>query len=324
MASISFTLHQLDAFRAVARYGSFSNAAKTLFISQPSLTSLVRNLEDALGVRLFDRTTRKVELTSAGLEFLTVVERTFSDLELAQDNLAGLLSVRRGKVVVGALPSASAGVVPRALYAFKRAFPDVQVIVKDAVAGGLLDMVRSGGVDFAIGSYTRVEPELHFKSVVKDEMHLVCRSDHRLAGRKQVAWSEIQDDPFIAMSPGTSVRHATDSAFVQLKVVKQVSYEVTLLSTMFGLARAGVGVTALPTTVLKVFTVDGVSTVPLVRPTIHRDIGFVTRRGREPSPAASSFMQAIAREISGRGETRIAKPVLRSASARPTQNARKP
>ncbi|RQS66506.1 LysR family transcriptional regulator [Burkholderia sp. Bp8963] len=294
---INLTLHQIDAFRAVARYRSFSAAAKALFISQPSLTLLIRNLEEALAARLFDRTTRKVELTAAGEEFLPVSERIFAELELARENIANRSALRRGKVSLGALPSASAYVIPNSIYEFRQAYPEIAVNVKDGVAGELIDMVRAGEVDFAVGSYTSVEPDLQFRSVTRDEMYLVCRSDHRLAGRRKVKWSEILGEPFIAMSPGTSVRYATDTAFASLKAVKAPTYDVALLSTMFGLARAGVGVTALPMTVLEVFNVQDVSKIPLVEPVVRRDIGFVTRRGRDPSPAARKLMETIERRV---------------------------
>lgn len=297
MRPINFTLHQLDAFRAVARYRSFSHAAKSLFVSQPSLTSLIHNLETSLGVRLFDRTTRRVELTPAGHELLPIAERTFSELELARANLADLGALRRGRVVVGALPSASADLVPRAVYGFLQQHPEVVIVIRDAVAGGLVEMVRVGEVDFAVGSATRVEPEVAFSPITSDEMHLVCRSDHRLAGRRQVGWADIVDEPFIAMSQGTSVRHATDAAFARLKIVKPPAFEVTLLSTMFGLAKSGVGVTVLPTTVLDVFNVAGVAKIPLIAPLIRREIGFLTRQGRIPSPAAEKLMATIAAEL---------------------------
>lgn len=297
MAAINFTLRQLDAFRAVSRYRSFSLAAKTLYLSQPSLTSLIRNLEQALGVRLFDRTTRRVELTRAGLELLPVAERTFAELELARENLAQLGSLRRGLVTIGALPSAAADLVPRAVYAFQRLHPEVEVRVTDAVAGDLVEMVRVGAVDVAVGSATRVEPDVLFRSITHDTMHLVCRADHRLADRRQVGWAELADEPFIAMSEGTSVRHATNTAFATLGLVKPADFEVGLLSTMFGLAKSGVGVTALPTTVLQVFNVAGVAKIRLVAPVVRREIGFLIRQGRAPSPATARLMETITAEL---------------------------
>jgi DNA-binding transcriptional LysR family regulator len=297
MKTLNFTLHQLEAFLAVARFRSFSDAARSLFTSQPSLTLLVKNLEEALRVKLFHRTTRRVEITAAGQELLPIVERAIAELELARENLSDLEALRRGKVAIGALPSGSADLVPHALQAFIQRHPEVRVTVKDAVADELIKMVRVGEVDFAIGSTPELEPDIQFAPIARDTMHLVCRENHRLARRREVAWSEIADEPFIAMTPGTSVRHASDSAFAQIKRAKKPDYEVGLLSTMFGLARAGVGVTALPTAVLRVFNVNGVATAPLVSPVVNRDLGFITRRGRDPSPAAIELMVAITNEI---------------------------
>lgn len=305
---INFTLQQLNAFREIASCRSFSHAAAALHISQPSLTAAVKNLEQALGARLFNRTTRRVELTDAGRELLPTVERVVAELEMARENVADLASVRRGRVAIGALPSMSADLVPRVLLSFSRMYPEIDVKLKDAVAGKLIDLVRSGEVDFAIGS-EEASPDIQFELISHDTMHLVCCASHRFARRRQVAWTEIADEHFIAMGHGSSVRHATDLAFATIGRVKAAEYDVSLLSTMFGLARAGLGVTVLPNTVFEAFNVDGVAQIPLVAPVVRRDIGFLTRRGREPSPAAAKLMDIVKAHLSRGGNVRRQKIV---------------
>ncbi len=290
---INFTLQQLGAFREIARCRSFSSAAVALHISQPSLTASLKNLELALGARLFNRTTRTVELTEAGRELLPTVDRVVAELEMAQENFADLVLLSRGRVVIGALPSLSADLVPLALNSFCAKYPAIEVKLKDAVTDGLIDMVRSGEVDFAIGSIEESSPDIVFSSITRDTMHLVCSAAHRFSRRRQVAWSEIAEERFIAMAPGTSVRAVTDRAFAAIRRVKAADFEVSLLSTMFGLARAGLGITVLPNAVFEVFTVEGVAHVPLTGPVVRREIGFLTRRGREPTPAAARLMETI-------------------------------
>ncbi len=291
--TINFTLQQLGVFREIANCRSFSNAAVALHISQPSLTASLQKLEAALGVRLFNRTTRRVELTDAGRELLPTVDRVVAELGMAQENLADLVQLNRGRVVIGALPSLSADLVPRALHQFCAQYPEIDVKLKDAVSDSLIAMVRSGEVDFAIGSIEESSPDIVFSSIMRDTMHLVCSAGHRFSRRRQVAWAEIAEEPFIAMGPGTNVRTVTDRAFAAIRRVKAAEFEVAFLSTMFGLARAGLGIAVLPHAVFQVFNVAGIAHVPLINPVVRRDIGFLTRRGREPSPAAARLMQAI-------------------------------
>lgn len=306
---INFTLQQINAFREIARCRSFSGAAIALHISQPSLTAALKNLETALGARLFHRTTRRVELTDAGRELLPTVDRVVAELEMAQDSLADLADLTRGRVAVGALPSLSADLVPLALSSFCARHPGVDVKLHDTVAEDLLAMVRSGQVDFAIGSVEEdSSPDIVFSPIVRDTMHLVCHAAHRFARRRQVAWAEIDEEPFIAMVPGTGVRIVTDRAFAAIRRVKAADFEVSLLSTMFGLARAGLGVTVVPNTVFQVFSVAGVAHVPLTGPVVRRDIGFLTRRGRHPTPAAARLMDTVVALLKRPGRGHAAAP----------------
>jgi LysR family transcriptional regulator, carnitine catabolism transcriptional activator len=290
---MNITLHQLEVFIAVARYGGFTRAAERLFLSQPSLTLLVRQLEEQLQVRLFDRTTRRVELTAAGFELLPVAERLFSELALTAQNLRDLGNVRRGRVVVAALPSMSATLLPQAIALFNAQYPDVQVRLKDGVAAEVFEMVRIGQADLGVGSFSGVEPDLKLTLMTKDRMYLICREGHPLSSLSEVPWRALVDYPFVAMSVGTSVRYTTDRAFAEIGVVKVPEQEVSLLTTMFGLAKAGLAVTAMPATVMRAFNVDGVVELPLVQPIVERELGFVTRRGRTPSPAANALMKSV-------------------------------
>jgi DNA-binding transcriptional LysR family regulator len=290
---MNITLHQLEVFIAVARYGGFTRAAERLYLSQPSLTLLVRQLEEQLQVRLFDRTTRRVELTAAGFELLPVAERMFAELALTAQNLRDLGNVRRGRVVVAALPSMSATLLPQAIALFNAQYPDVQVRLKDGVAAEVFEMVRIGQADLGVGSFSGVEPDLKLTLMTKDRMYLICREGHPLSSLSEVPWRALVDYPFVAMSVGTSVRYTTDRAFAEIGVVKAPEQEVSLLTTMFGLAKAGLAITAMPATVMRAFNVDGVVELPLVQPIVERELGFVTRRGRTPSPAANALMKSV-------------------------------
>ena len=156
MNRISLTLHQLKVFMLVAQHGGFTSAAEQLSTSQPGLTSAVQQLEEELQVRLFNRTTRRVELTAAGLELLPVAERIFAELDLTVQSLRDLGNVRRGLVVVAALPSLSATLLPQALAVFRTQYPNVKVQLREGIASEIVDMVRAGHVDFAVGNGCKI------------------------------------------------------------------------------------------------------------------------------------------------------------------------
>ena len=293
MSRINLTLHQLKVFMVVAQHGGFTSAAEELLASQPGLTSAVRQLEEELQVRLFNRTTRRVELTSAGQELLPVAERIFAELDLTVQSLRDLGNVRRGLVVVAALPSLSATLMPQALALFRTQYPDVRVQLRDGIASEIVEMVRAGHADFAVGALGGADHALKLTVVIKDRMYLVCRAGHPLSSLGEVPWRALIDYPFVAMTAGSSVRYITDSAFAEIGVVKAPAQEVSLLTTMFGLAKAGLAVTAMPAAVMRAFDVEGVVKLPLVDPVVERELGFIVRRGHLLSPAAEALMKSV-------------------------------
>ena len=297
MSRINLTLHQLKVFMVVAQQGGFTSAAEELSSSQPGLTSAVRQLEEELQVRLFNRTTRRVELTSAGLELLPVAERLFAELDLTVQSLRDLGNVRRGLVIVAALPSLSATLMPQALALFRNQYPDVRVQLRDGIASEIIEMVRAGHADFAVGALGGAQHALKFTVVMRDRMHLVCRAGHPLSSLGEVPWRALIDYPFVAMNAGSSVRYITDRAFAEIGVVKTPEQEVSVLTTMFGLAKAGLAVTAMPAAVMRAFDVEGVVKLPLVDPVVERELGFIVRRGHLLSPAAEALMESV-RQVS--------------------------
>ena len=206
-------------------------------------------------------------------------------------------NVRRGLVIVAALPSLSATLLPQALALFRNQYPDVRVQLRDGIASEIVEMVRAGHADFAVGALGSAQHALKFTVVMKDRMHLVCRAGHPLSSLGEVPWRALIDYPFVAMNAGSSVRYITDSAFAELGVVKVPDQEVSQLTTMFGLAKAGLAVTAMPAAVMRAFDVEGVVKLPLVDPVVERELGFIVRRGHLLSPAAEALMELV-RQVS--------------------------
>src|SRR6266516_1026116 len=131
---MNFTLRELEAFLDVARLGSFTRAARSLNMSQPALTVRIRHLEEALGVRLLDRTTRSVALTQIGREFLPVVARVLGEIDAVAVNARDVAGRRRGVVTVAALPSAASTLLPAIIAAFKARHRGIVVRLRDGVA----------------------------------------------------------------------------------------------------------------------------------------------------------------------------------------------
>src|SRR3981189_3311873 len=122
---MNFTFDQLRAFVAIARLGSFTRAAKTIHLSQPAVSTQIRHLEEVLGARLFDRSTRSVALSPVGKELAPLLERILRDIEAVALGAKARATLPHGAVTVAALPSISSGLLPLAIARFRERFPAV-------------------------------------------------------------------------------------------------------------------------------------------------------------------------------------------------------
>jgi len=290
---MNLTPRQLSAFLRVAESGSFSEAAKLQGVSQPSLSRTIQHIEHVVGRRLFDRTTKHVKLTGTGSELRPIAERLVSEFTGAFSELARFVAGGRGRIVIAALPSVAAALLPPAIARFRRSHEDVDVVIRDGLAESVGEAVMAGNADF--GLMIRPSPirALAYREILKDRFGLVCRADDQLAGSTPVPWTVFSDRPFIAMSPASSVRAMTDAALFKAQLALAPLYECAFLGTTGNLVASGLGITALPSLTLPLLGAPELVWRPLVKPALQRSIGFVTRVGRELSPSAERFMQEL-------------------------------
>jgi LysR family carnitine catabolism transcriptional activator len=286
----NISLHTLRLFLRVAETRSFSEASRVENVSQPALSRSIRMLEDQLGVRLFDRDTRNVALTSAGLMLQPIAERLISDYDAAFTDLAQSISGERGHVAVGVLPSIAAGLLPNVLARFRAERPHVEVKVEDTLSDALSELLQERRIDFAIGIEPDPERRLAFQPLFSDEFVLVVRRGDPLDLPDPLPWGALKGLDFIGMTAASSVRRATDAAFARANISHRPLYECAHISTVGGLIRAGLGVSALPASTLPMIGSTEVSSRPLVTPTISRNIGIVTLRSRTLSPSAEALI----------------------------------
>jgi LysR family transcriptional regulator, carnitine catabolism transcriptional activator len=293
-------LKQVRIFVMVARLGNFTRAAERLHLSQPSLSLHIRRLEQALRVRLFDRSTRAVHLTGAGQDFLPVAERLIEDFQSAVSSVADLAARRRGRVSVAVLPSIAAELLPRAIAALHRAHPDIGVSLRDDVAGLIAARVRNGEVDFGISACAGLEADLAAAPLLSDELLAVFPRRHPLAGAARPTWRALAAHPFIAMSRDSSVRQMTDQAFAHNGLVIEPVSEAKYMSTALGLVANAVGIAALPSSAVGMIRQAGLGAAMVHDPVMTRQIGILTRHGRTLGPAAQALVEALRGVLRGR------------------------
>ncbi len=290
---MNITLRQLQVFVAASRARSFSDAADKLGISQPSLSGTISKIETQLGFRLFDRTTRSLLLTADGRDLAAVAEDLVLDFEAALGGIAARSAGKRGRVSLAVLPSVAATILPDALEAFVKEFPEIDVTIHDVLQDRAVALLRNGVVDFAVTTQAASYPELQFDELGDDPFFLVCKRNHPLARQKAVTWREVGEFPFIALSSTTSVRRFADTAMGQSEVVIRPRYEVEQILSAVALVAAGLGATALPSLTLAMFSNRGLVALPLVDPAIHRRLGVLSLKERTLSAPARFLFERV-------------------------------
>ena len=186
---------QLLAVLAIADYGSFIAAAAFLKTSQPALTRTIKRIEDVLGVSLFERTTRRVQLTPAGPEFVAVAERVLNDLRISVRSMRELADQQRGQVIVAAIESVATGLLPRIIAEYHIARPAIELRVREGVHGAVLEDIRSGVADLGITFVDELPDTIAIVPLGREVFHAVMPRQHRLAPSPGVTMKQIAREP---------------------------------------------------------------------------------------------------------------------------------
>lgn len=293
IANPNLSTRQLKAFLTLAEQRNFTRAAQLCHLSQSAFSSLIRNLEDTLGVRLFDRDSRNVELTPEGTLFLGGAGRVLDDLREAMENLNEHAAGRRGRARIAALPSLAAGWLPDVLSAFQGSHPGIQVEVADVLSDGCVDQVRNGTADFALAAARADAPELQTDLFCKDTFYLVCRKDHPLSRRRRPMLAELVGEPFIHLARDSSVRQHIEAAIHPARMRSVM--ELEQLSTVAGMVRAGLGITVVPALTLFHFESPDLATQPVEAQGLTREIFVIRRRDRSLSVGAQTLLDFLLR-----------------------------
>jgi DNA-binding transcriptional LysR family regulator len=288
----------LRAFVTVGELQSFAAAANALHLSQPALSRRISHLEEMLGVRLFDRTTRSVELTVLGQRFLEQVGSLVEELDRSVLSLRDAAELQAGDVTIGCVFSAAHHFLPPLIRSFRERHPRVLVRVLEEGADEVLASVKSGEADIALNYIGMQDPEIEFTPLLKEPYVLACPADHPLARRRSVRWEELHAYPHARVSHASRNRLFIDQALAELPPLPRPICEVRHVSTLIGLVENGLGVAVVPQLTLPQQPA-GVVGVRLERPAIGRTLAILRRSGRSLSPPAAAFVRLLTQASRG-------------------------
>jgi DNA-binding transcriptional LysR family regulator len=302
MSNVSLSFRQLRAFVAVAEETSMTRAAARLSLTPSALSMLIRAMEDELGVKLFERTTRKLVLTEAGQGLLPVVKDVFQRLDAGVQSVLRTQQVKESVLTLATSPLMAASFVPKAMAGFREIHPAVKIRLLDAPVDTLPDLVRTGAVDMVICTASDEISDLHQELLYVDRLMLVCHRDHALAQSKEVSWEALINEPLVLMQQGSGLRTLADRALAKWSKNLTPAHEVSHVATALGLVEAGEGVSVLPSYAIArsqpTLNTPNIVTIPIVSPVVKRRVVALARSSEALTKTAAAFIAYFKREYS--------------------------
>lgn len=292
---MNISTRQLKAFLLVARHRNFSRAAEQMYIAQSGLSLMIQDLEQQLGFRLFDRTTRQVRLTDFGTQFLSVAENNVASIETAVSQLGGKARAASLSLSVAAPPMASANLLPEVIAAFQDQHPEVSVRLTDTSMEDIARMVKAGEVDLGLGMFIKPTPGVLRVPVFRFSLMVASRHGMLSARRGKRRWADLVDKRFIGLPADNPIQQLINKHLNSAGHGAPPAFEVNFLDTQIGLVAAGCGIAILPSTASLACRNRGLQVDALSAPEVELEFYQVSDRSRQLPDCARDFTELLKR-----------------------------
>lgn len=287
----------VQAFVAIADLGGFSKAAQQLHITQTALTRRIQKLEAYLGLQLLDRTTRRVELTALGRDFLPQARSIVHEMTSAVERLKDMSQRARGNFTLACIPSMTSHVLPEVIRTYAAEHPDNRIRLLDGSSHEVREAVISGQAELGIAVQSEKHPDLEATVLFADPLVFICRAPHPLQAHKSVTWADMRNADLIGVSSFMATRVFMDYQLAKRGIRLRGNYEVQHHATAVNLVAAGVGSTILPSSTFKEGDRPDVHKIPLTHPVVKRKVELIRHKRGGLSPAAQAFHNVLLKVV---------------------------
>lgn len=283
----------LRYFLAVADALHFTKAAEGLPVSQPALSAQIKQLEQEVGVPLFDRVGRSVQLTRAGSIFREHARRALREMELAQVAIAEEEGLQRGALAVGVVQTVNAYLVPDIVGRFSTLHPQVSLKLDELSGPEIEAGVKSGLLELGIGFVPAGSDRIESQPLFEEDFVLIASPRHHFATRRHLRLASLADEPLVLLSDIFCTRRLLNASFEQAGIVPKVAVEMNSIEGILATVKTSKLATVLPRLSLGLEGNDGLRGIPLKHPTPRRSLGLLWKKGGYRSGAA----QALANQV---------------------------
>jgi DNA-binding transcriptional LysR family regulator len=296
-------LQHLRYFMAVSRLGSFTGAAAAMNVTQPAISGGIAELESELGVRLFHRHGRKVELTIEGRSLVNYAVRIQDLVDEAGHRLSNFKATPGDSFQFGSIDAGAIYLLPDILRDYLASNPEVQLSVQVAPSRYLAEDLLMNRAEFAVLTLPFEHPRLETLSLCNDRLVLCAGASHPFSRKRNVTLDQVVSEPLILFHSDSVSRRLVDEKFAEAGLTPRVVMEMRSPEAMRKLVEAGVGISFLP-----LLTVEGaiksgeLREVRLRGGSMSREIGLAWKRGRYFGPAIQRLLLAIVGKFGREGE----------------------
>jgi len=239
-----YTLRQLDTFLEVARQLSISQAAEKLHVTQPAISMQMRQLEEAVGMPLYEQSGRKIRLTDAGQDFLQYVVDAVAQLKQMEDAMAERRGLRRGRVEL-AFVSTAKYFMPMLLVSFRKKFPDVEVVLQIHNRENIMNLLTRNEIDLVIMGYTPDTIDCTATAFATNPLGMISAPEHPLSRRRHAPLSILNHEDFVVRERGSGTRQAMERLFAEHGITPHIAMEMPSNETIKQAVMAGMGLSFL-------------------------------------------------------------------------------
>lgn len=283
-------LRHLRYFLAVAEEAHFRRAAEALYVSQPTLSLQVQDLERELGTALFDRIGRRVRLTQAGQVFRDYARRVLAVLDEGQAALNEIDGMLRGSLIVGVVQTVNVYLIPPVIARFSTDYPNIRLRIEELAAVEIEDGILDGSLDLGISFLPPAHKEIESERLFEEEFVLVVPPAHRFASRDRIRLAELAGEPLCLLGKQFCTRRMIEEGFSRAGVQPSVVVEMNSVEGIMAVVESGGPATILPALAV---SKQSVKAVRLDKPTPKRMVSVLTLKGQAPLRARTVFIELV-------------------------------
>jgi len=291
-------LKHLNYFVAVAEAGSFTQAARKLHVTQPSLSKMVRLLEEDLGVQLIDRSSKQIELTDAGMTILRSAKHIIQSFERMSSDLEEVVKLKKGTLRLGIPPMVGGYFLPSIIEKFLTHYPEIRLHVIEQGGKSLEHDIIQGELDFGMVILPVKDIErYHILPCINEDLRLVVHSEHRLASQHTIRMSQLEQEPFIMFRKDFTIHHLIREQCEAAGFEPRIVFESSQWDFMTEMVAAKYGITLLPERICQQLDPKRFASISIVQPSIPWQLSMIWRKDKYLSFASREWIRFMESEL---------------------------